>query len=144
MLHLKSQTHPHLKNRPHWLHGQLVLRCVSAGKHHTAEHYILQNGQDKTPKASSKKQSIMKYLPGLPQDTKYLRSCSGNRAKMLSNVLLESNVTPNIWKSSNSFSTVPSIVNMVTGNALSIVGDLGTIRVLVLLAFYFIPQRSTH
>ena len=57
------------------------LRCVSA-----AEHYcrtVLQNGQDKTRKASPKKQSIMEYLPGLPQDTKPLRSCSGNRAKML-------------------------------------------------------------
>ena len=25
----------------------------------------------------------MEYLPGLPQDTKSLRSCSGDRAKML-------------------------------------------------------------
>ena len=39
--------------------------------------------QDKTPKASPKKQSIVEYLPGLPLDTKPLRSCSGNRAKML-------------------------------------------------------------
>ena len=44
---------------------------------------VLQNGQDKTPKASPKKQSIMEYLPGLPQVTKPLRRCSGNRAKML-------------------------------------------------------------
>ena len=34
------------------------------------------------PKASPKKQSIMEYLPGLPLDTKPLKGCSGNRAKM--------------------------------------------------------------
>ena len=39
---------------------------------------VLQNGQDKTAKASPKKQSIMEYLPALPQNTKPLRSYSGN------------------------------------------------------------------
>ena len=58
------------------------LRCVSAAEHQTAEQYS-KNWQNKTPKASPKKQSIMEYLPRLPQDTKPLRSCSGNRAKML-------------------------------------------------------------
>ena len=43
----------------------------------------LQNWQDKKPKASPKKRSIMKHCPGLPQDTKSLLSCSGNWAKML-------------------------------------------------------------
>ena len=43
----------------------------------------LQNGQNQTPKESLKKQPILEYLPGLPQDTKPLRSCSGNLAKML-------------------------------------------------------------
>ena len=43
---------------------------------------LIQNWQDKTPKAFPKKQSIMEYLPGLPQDTKPLKSCSGKRAKM--------------------------------------------------------------
>ena len=32
------------------------LRCISAAEHHTAE---LQNGQDKTPKTSRKKQYIV-------------------------------------------------------------------------------------
>ena len=41
------------------------------------------NGLDQTPKASPKKQSIMEYMPGLHQDTKPLRSCSGNPAKIL-------------------------------------------------------------
>ena len=53
---------------------------------------------------------------------------------------LESNVTPNITWSSDSFSTVPPIVN--GGDWGCIVHDLETIMVLVLLAFYFIPQRS--
>ena len=44
---------------------------------------ILQNWQDKTPKASPKKRSIVKHSIGLPQDAKSLRSCSGNQAKML-------------------------------------------------------------
>ena len=44
---------------------------------------VLQNGQDKTPKASPKKRSLIEHSPGLPQDTKSFRSCSGNRSKML-------------------------------------------------------------
>ena len=44
---------------------------------------VLQSRQDKTLIPSQKKRSIMEYPPGLPQDTKSLRSCSGNRAKML-------------------------------------------------------------
>ena len=57
-------------------------RCVSAAEHQTVEQYT-KTGKIKTPKASSKKRSIMEHLPGLPQATKPLRSCSGNRAKML-------------------------------------------------------------
>ena len=59
------------------------LRCVSAAEHHTACRTVFLNWQDKTPKASPNEQSIMEYSPELPQDTKSLRSCSGNRAKML-------------------------------------------------------------
>ena len=53
--------------------------------------------------------------------------------RCLSKVILESNVTHNITKSSDSFSTVPSIVNR--GDWICIVRDLETIIVLVLLAF---------
>ena len=55
----------------------------------------------------------MEYLPGLPQDTKPLRSCSGIERRCFSKGILESNVTLNITRSSDSFSTVPSIVNAV-------------------------------
>ena len=55
---------------------------------------------------------------------------------------MKSNATPNITRSSDSFSTVPRIVN--GGNRGCIVRDLETIIVLVLLTFNFIPQRSHH
>ena len=55
---------------------------------------------------------------------------------------MESNVTPNITRTSDYFSTVPPIIN--GGGWGCIVHDLETIMVLVLLAFNFIPQRSHH
>ena len=59
-----------------------------------------------------------------------------------SKVILESNVTHNISRSSDSFSTVSPIIN--GGDWECIVHDMETIIVLVLLAFNFIPQRSHH
>ena len=56
--------------------------------------------------------------------------------RCFSKVILESNVTPNIWRSSDSFSTVPPTVNA---------GDWGCIvryLVLVFLVFNLIPQRT--
>ena len=51
-------------------------------------------------------------------------------------------LTPNITRSSDSFSTVPPIVYV--GDWGCIVHDLETIIVLVLLAFNFNPERSHH
>ena len=104
---------------------------------------VHQNVEDKTTKASPKKRSIMEHSPRLPQDTKSIRSYSGNRVKMLLEGYLGINVTPNIPSSSDSFSRVPPIVNGVTAWG-CIARDLETIIVLVLLAFNFIPQRSHH
>ena len=101
---------------------------------------VFQNWKDKTPKASPDEQSFMEYSPGLPQDNKSSRSRSGNRAKMLLKVNFESNATPNISRSTDSFTTVPSMVN--EGGWGCIVRNLETIIVLVLFAFNFIPQRS--
>ena len=73
------------------------------------------------------------------------RSMRGNHlayAATQGMVILESNVTPNKIRSSDSFSKVPPIVN--GGDWGCIVRDLKTIIVLVLLAFNFIPQRSHH
>ena len=61
---------------------------------------------------------------------------------MFLKVILESNVTLNITRSSDSLSTVLSIV--YRGNWGCTVRDLGPIVVLVLLAFSFIPQRSNY
>ena len=62
--------------------------------------------------------------------------------RCFSKVIFESNVTPKITRSSDSFSTVLPIVN--GGDWGCIVLNLETIIVLVLLAFNFIPQRSHH
>ena len=62
--------------------------------------------------------------------------------RCFSKVNLESNVTPNISRSTDSCSTVPSMVN--GGGWGCIVRDLETIIVLVLLEFNSIPQRSPH
>ena len=64
------------------------------------------------------------------------------QSEYASKITLESNVTLNITRSSDFFSTVPPIVN--AGYWWYIVRDLETIIVLVLLAFNFIPQRSHH
>ena len=70
---------------------------------------VLQNGQDITQKASSKKRNIMEYSPEILQDAKSLRKVMLGRC--FSKVILESNVTPNISMWSNSVSRVPPIFN---------------------------------
>ena len=101
---------------------------------------VFQNWQDKTPKASLDEQSIMEYLPGLPQDTKSLRSCSGDRAKMLLKGQLRIKC----------HSQYIQIIRLLQHSSVNggdwgcIVCDLETIIVLVLLAFYFISRRSHH
>ena len=95
------------------------LSCVSVAEFHGAEQK-LRNWQDRAPKAFPKKQYIMEYSSRLPQDTKSLRSCSGTRAKLLRKSHLGIKCTPNITRSSDSFSTVPPIVSRVTGDALCV------------------------
>ena len=85
----------------------------------------------------------MEHSPELPQVTKSMRTCYGPQSQgCLSKVILESNVTPNITRSSDSFSTVPPIV--AGGDGGCILRNLETIIVLVLLAFNFTYQRSHH
>ena len=59
-----------------------------------------------------------------------------------SEVILASNVTPNMTGWADSFGTVPSRVNVVNWGWT--VRDLEIIIVFVLLAFSFIPYRSHH
>ena len=77
-----TQTHPQLESGHHWLHGPGVYGVYRQPRAADCRT-VLQNWQDKTPKASHKKRSIVEYSPGLPQDTKSSGDCSGNRAKML-------------------------------------------------------------
>ena len=107
----------------------------------TTRKNSLQNWKNKTPKASSPK-CIMEYLPGLPQDTKQLRSCSGSRPKMLLKSHLGFKCHSQYTKVIRLLSTVLIIVN--SGDWGCIVRDLETIIVLVLLAFNFVSQWSHH
>ena len=109
-----------------------MCNCSRAPHHRT----VLQNGQDKTPKASPKKHYIMEYSPELPIDTKSMRSCSGNRAKMLiKSPLAESNATPNITGHQTPWAQFREWLR-VTGE---------TIRELVSLGFNFIIKgHTTH
>ena len=115
------------------------LRCVSAAEHHTAEQY------SKTGKTKPQKHLPMSNLSwNTRQDflkiPSLLETALETERRCFSKVNLESNVSPNISRSSDSFSTVPSMVN--GGDWVCIVRDLETIIVLVLLAFNFTPQRS--
>ena len=103
---------------------------------------VHENGFSKTPTASPKKKFIMKYLKELPQDTKPLRCCSGNRRRFFSNVIFESNVTANTSRSSDFLSTVPPIVNW--GDWGCIIRNLNTLILFVFLSFNFISKRSHH
>ena len=85
-LHCHNQTHPQLKKRAPLTTLSSSFMCASAPEHYTGT--VLQNGQDNTKKASHKKQSIIEHSPGVPKDTKSLKSCFGNPAKMLLKSLL--------------------------------------------------------
>ena len=64
--------------------------------------------------------------------------------RCFSKVIPESNVTPNITSSSDSFSTVPPIIDGGDWGTIVDWANLETIIVLVLLAFKFITQMSHH
>ena len=117
-----------------------MFMCVSAAEHRTAEQ-VSKPIRTKPRKHFPKKQSIMKYLPGLPQ-TKLLRTALETERRWFSKVIFKLNVTPNIARSSDPIRTVPPIVNGVDWGC--IVREKETIIVLVLLAFNFISQRSHH
>ena len=117
------------------------LRCVSAAEHQIAEQY------SKTGRTNPRKHLPTSALSwNTHQDFLKIPSlCEAAleaERRCFSKVIFESNVTPKITRSSDSFSTVPPIVN--GGDWGCILRDLETIIVLVLLAFNFIPQRSHH
>ena len=132
---------PPVKNRAPLTVRSSSSRCVSSAEHQTAEQYSKTGGK-----------KTRKHLPrsdlswNTPQDflnvPRLWESAMETERRCFSKVILESIVTPNITRSSDSFSTFPPIVN--GGDWGCIVRDLETIIVLVLLAFNFIPQRSHH
>ena len=112
------------------------LRSVSAAEHHTAEQYS-KTGRTKPRKhhqRSDLSRNTRQYFLKMPN---LLETALETKRRCFSKVSLESNVTPNITRSSDYFNTVPPIAN--PGDALCV-----TIVVFVVLAFNFIPQRSHH
>ena len=92
-------------------------KCESAAVHNIAEQYSKPGGI-KIQKSLRRSGRTMKYLPGLAHKTKPLICTFGNSERCISNVILASNVTPNITRSADSFSTVPSRVNGGLGDEL--------------------------
>ena len=117
------------------------LRCVSAAEHHTAEQYS-KMGRAKHRKHLSRSDLLWDTRNDFLKTPSLWEAALQTNWRCFSKNSLESNVTPNITRSSDSFSAVPVIVN--GGDWGCIVCDLETIRVLALLAFNFIPQRSHH
>ena len=116
MSNVTSNTPP-VRNQAPLTTRSSSLRCVSAAKHHTAEQYF------KMSRTKPQKHLLSSDLSwNTHQD--FLKIPSLREAALeikqrcFSKISLESNVTPNITRSSDSFSTVPPIVNGVTGDAL--------------------------
>ena len=117
------------------------LRCVSAAEHHTAEHYTK---ADRIKLRKHLSRSSLQLNTGqdfLKAPSLWVVALETER-RCFSNIILESNVTPNIPRSSDSFSTVQPIVH--GGDSGCIVRDLETIIGLVLLALNLISQRSHY
>ena len=113
------------------------LRCVTAADYHTREQY------SKTGRTKPRKHLPRSNLSwNTCQDSLKIASLQTERRCFLKSHLGFKCQSTNIIMSSDSFSTVPPIVN--AGDWGCIVRDLGTTIVLVLLAFNFIPQRSHH
>ena len=132
---------PPVRNRALLTARSSSLRCVSAAEHQTAEHYS-KTGRTKGRKHIPRSDLTWNTRQDLVKIPNLWEAALETERRCFSKVILESNVTQNLTRPSDSFSTVPPIVNM--GDWLCIVRDLETIIVLVLLAFNFIPQRSHH
>ena len=116
------------------------LRCVSAAEHQTAEQYS-KTGRTKLQKHLTR--SVLSW--NTRQDFLKISSlCEAGletERRCFSKVIFESNVTPKITRSSDSFNTVPPIVNGGwLGMHCAWPRDYHSLG----LAFNFIPQRSHH
>ena len=124
---------PPVRNRAPLTTRSGSLRCVSAAEHHTAEHYS-KTGRTKSkmhlPRSDpswNTRQDFLK-IPNLWE------AAPETEQRCFSNVILESNVTPNITRSSDSYSTVLPIIK--GGERGYIVCDQETILVLTRIQFH--------
>ena len=117
------------------------LRCVSAAEHQTAEQYS-KIGRTKPQKHLPRSDLSWNTRQDFLKIPSFWRAALETERRCFSKVILESNVTPIITRSSDTFSIVPPIVDR--GDWGCIVRDHETIIVLILLAFNFIPQTSHH
>ena len=112
------------------------LRCVSAAEYQPAEQYSKtgrtkpRNHLPRSDLSWNTRQDFLKIQSFCEAALETERSC-------FSKVIFESNVSPNITRSSDSFSPVLPIVN--GGDWECIVRDYETIIVLFSLAFNFMP-----
>ena len=136
-----SNTLPVKKRAPltAWL---ISLRFVSAAEKHTAQQYST-TGRTKPRKHLTRSNLEWNTCQDFLKIPSMREAVLKTKHWCFSKVILESNVAPNITRSSNPFSTLPPIVN--AGYWGNIVPDLETIIVLVLLAFNFtLKGHTTH
>ena len=117
------------------------LRCESAAEHHTAEQYS-KTGRTKLQKYLRRSDQSWNTCQDFFMIPSLWAAALEIERRCFSKIILASKVTPNITRLADSFSTVPSRVNVI--NRGWIMRDLETIIVLVLLAFSFIPHKLHH
>ena len=86
------------------------LRCVSAAEHHTAEQNF-KTGRTKPRKHLPRGTQPWHTRQDFHKMSRLWKPALKKERRCFSKVIFESNVTPNMSRSSDSFSTVPIIVN---------------------------------
>ena len=100
---------PPVRNRAPLTTRSSSLRCVSAAEHHTVEQYY-KTGNTKPRKHLSRSDLSWNTREDLVKIPSFWEAALETKRRCFSKVSLESNVTPNIIRSSDSFSIVPPIV----------------------------------
>ena len=132
---------PPVRNRVPLIARSSSLRCVSAAEHQTAEQYS-KSGRTKHRKHLPRSDLSWNTRQDFRKIPSLWEPALETKRRCFSKVILESNVTQNVTRPSDSFSTVLSIVNGCDWGY--ILRDFETIIAMVLLAFNFFPQRSHH
>ena len=117
------------------------LRRESAAEHHTTEKYS-KTGRTKLQKDFRRGYRSWNTYQDFLMIQRLRAATLKTDRRCLIKVILASSVTPNMRRSADSFSTVPSRVNGINWGWT--VRALETIIVLVFLAFSFISHRSHH